>query len=73
MPSLVGGVKVDAVESSGVLNFGDAFYISPKTAEKVVSGAGNFPTGDFIQVNVLWSVTNNFDPDAIDTSTATLT
>lgn len=62
MPSIVGPIKINSV-SGGVVNFGDSFYLSPKSASKSVSGSGVGNTGDIHIVNNGISVTNSLDPD----------
>jgi spore germination protein PF len=66
MPSLVGPIKISHVLSSGVINFGDSFYLSPKLTDKAHTGSGAFNTGDFINTNSGISGTNTFDPDVND-------
>ncbi|WP_243385783.1 spore germination protein [Bacillus kexueae] len=61
MPSIVGPIKINAV-SGGVVNFGDSFYLSPKSASKSFSGSGVGNTGDVHMVNNGFSVTNSFNP-----------
>jgi spore germination protein PF len=68
MPSIIGPVKINNV-SGGVVNFGDSFYISPKSASKVSAGSGSFNTGDFICTNNGISATNTVDPDFNDQQT----
>ena len=65
MPSVVGPCKINSVDG-GVVNFGDSFYLSPKSTDKTNAGSGSFSTGDFIQTNngVNGTITN--DPDAND-------
>ncbi|MFC7393511.1 spore germination protein [Scopulibacillus cellulosilyticus] len=71
MPSIIlGPIKITAQESGAVFNNGDAFYISPKTAEKIWGGSGSFPTGDFHVINNYNSATNTVDPDVNDTDLA---
>ncbi|MDL4842866.1 spore germination protein [Aquibacillus rhizosphaerae] len=65
MPSVVGPIKINSVDG-GVINFGDSFYLSPKSASKTAAGSGAFNTGDFINTNNGMNATNSFDPDAVD-------
>ncbi|MFD1017795.1 spore germination protein [Thalassobacillus hwangdonensis] len=65
MPSIVGPIKINSV-GGGVVNFGDAFYLAPKSAAKTNSGSGSLNTGDFICTNNGFSSTNPFDPDVND-------
>lgn len=69
MPSIVGNIKIVSV-GGGVVQFGDAGVIAPKSASKVYSGSGSFNTGDFPNTNNLVSSTNTSDPDVVDDSTA---
>ncbi|CQR47014.1 putative spore germination protein GerPF [Paraliobacillus sp. PM-2] len=65
MPAIVGPIKIVSV-GGGVINFGDSFYLSPKSASKTAAGAGAFNTGDFINTNSGLNATNTLDPDAVD-------
>ncbi|MFC4322318.1 spore germination protein [Litchfieldia salsa] len=65
MPSIVGPIKINSV-GGGVVNFGDAFYLSPKSTSKTNAGSGAFNTGDFINTNNGVNATNTFDPDGND-------
>lgn len=65
MPSIVGPIKIIEV-GGGVINFGDSFYLSPKSASKTAAGSGAFNTGDFINTNSGVNATNTLDPDAVD-------
>ncbi|WP_027963892.1 spore germination protein [Halalkalibacillus halophilus] len=65
MPSIVGPLKLNSV-SGGTVNFGDAFYIAPKSSSKSNTGAGSNNTGQFIQTNSMLSSSNPFDPDFKD-------
>lgn len=65
MPSIVGPLKVNSIDG-GVVNFGDSFYLSPKSTDKTSAGSGSLNTGDFICTNTGFSSTNPFDPDVID-------
>ncbi|GAA5416672.1 putative spore germination protein GerPF [Paraliobacillus ryukyuensis] len=64
MPAIVGPIKI--IEAGGVINFGDSFYLSPKSASKTAAGSGAFNTGDFINTNTGMNATNSLDPDAVD-------
>lgn len=68
MPSIIGGVKINSIGSSGIANFGDLFYASPKTISKTFAGAGSFVTGDFPQTNSAVSATNTNDSDVADSN-----
>ncbi|MBP1947290.1 spore germination protein PF [Virgibacillus subterraneus] len=65
MPSIVGPIKINSV-GGGVINFGDSFYLAPKSTSKTNTGAGSQNTGDFICTNSGLSSTNPFDPDVND-------
>lgn len=69
MPAIVGPIKLNSV-SGGVVNFGDAFYLSPKSTSKTNSGSGSLNTGDFINTNTGWSTTSPVDPDISDQNIA---
>ncbi|MGP4073454.1 spore germination protein [Piscibacillus sp. B03] len=69
MPSIVGPLKINSV-GGGTVNFGDAFYIAPKSSSKTNAGSGSLNTGDFICTNNLLSSTNPFDPDVNDQNVA---
>ncbi len=69
MPAIVGNIKIISVGSSGIVNIGDTFNMSPKSTSKTYAGAGSFSTGDFPQIYNAISNTNTVDPDAIDSST----
>ncbi|RYG72614.1 spore germination protein [Lentibacillus lipolyticus] len=65
MPSMVGPIKINSV-GGGVVNFGDSFYLSPKSSSKTSTGSGAQNTGDFICTNNGVSSTNPLDPDVND-------
>ncbi|WP_182200067.1 spore germination protein [Paraliobacillus salinarum] len=65
MPAIVGPIKIVSV-GGGVVNFGDSFYLSPKSSSKTSAGSGAFNTGDFINTNSGLNATNTLDPDAVD-------
>ncbi|HAM79877.1 spore germination protein [Ornithinibacillus bavariensis] len=65
MPSIVGPIKINNV-GGGVVNFGDAFYLSPKSSSKTSAGSGSLNTGDFINTNTGANLTNPIDPDVND-------
>jgi len=68
MPAIVGPLKINSV-GGGVVNFGDSFYVSPKSSSKTNTGSGALNTGDFICTNNGISSTNPFDPDVADQPT----
>ncbi len=65
LPSIVGPIKINSV-GGGVINFGDSFYLAPKSAEKSAAGAGANNTGDFLNTNTGFNITNTIDPDLAD-------
>ncbi|MCP3032021.1 spore germination protein [Halobacillus sp. A1] len=65
MPSIVGPLRINSI-SGGVVNFGDSFYVSPKSSSKTANGAGSSNTGDFIATNNGFSNTSAIDPDVND-------
>ncbi|WP_096155200.1 MULTISPECIES: spore germination protein [Bacillus] len=65
MPAIVGPVAINSI-SGGAVNFGDSFYLSPKSASKTNAGSGCFNTGNFIVTNNGLSATNTIDPDVND-------
>ncbi|WP_156288829.1 spore germination protein [Oceanobacillus salinisoli] len=65
MPSIVGPIKINSV-GGGVVNFGDSFYLSPKSTDKTNVGSGSLNTGDFINTNTGFSNTGTNDPDISD-------
>ncbi|WP_226037700.1 spore germination protein [Aquibacillus saliphilus] len=69
MPSAVGPIKINSV-GGGVINFGDSFYLSPKSSSKTSAGSGAFNTGDFINTNSGINATNSLDPDGADQTVA---
>ncbi|MCT8140366.1 spore germination protein [Anaerobacillus sp. CMMVII] len=69
MPAIVGGpFKIN--ENGGVVNFGDALNISPKSTSKSVSGSGGGNSGDFTIVNNGINMNNVADPDVVDQNLA---
>jgi spore germination protein PA/spore germination protein PF len=68
MPSIVGAVKILSVQGGAVVQFGDAFEISPTSTSKTFAGAGSFLTGDLSRTNNAVSATNTNDPDVQDSS-----
>ncbi|WP_010275112.1 spore germination protein [Paenibacillus senegalensis] len=69
MPCIVGNVKILSVGSSGIVQFGDAVFLSPESTTKTFAGAGSFITGDLPVVNNGISATNTYDPDLLDSNT----
>ncbi|MDA7026038.1 spore germination protein [Bacillus sp. CLL-7-23] len=69
MPAIVGPIKINTI-SGGVVNFGDSFYLSPKSSSKSALGSGAGNTGDFLVVNSGLNATNYVDPDVSDQNIA---
>lgn len=65
MPAIVGPVQVINV-GGGVVQFGDTFFISPKSASKSMSGSGAGNTGGFIVTNNIFSASNTLDSNLVD-------
>lgn len=65
MPAIVGPVQIVNV-GGGVVQFGDTFFISPKSASKSMSGSGAGNTGGFIITNNALSGTNTLDSNLVD-------
>jgi spore germination protein PF len=65
MPAIVGPISINSV-GGGVVNFGDSFYLSPKSTGKTNAGSGALNTGNWIITNNGLSSTNPFDPDVND-------
>lgn len=65
MPAIIGPVQIINI-GGGVVQFGDALYISPKSATKTFAGSGGFNTGGFIITNNGLSGTNVLDTNLVD-------
>jgi spore germination protein PF len=65
MPAIIGPVQIVNV-TGGIVQFGDAVYVSPKSASKTNAGSGAFNTGGFIVANSGLSGTNVLDTNVID-------
>lgn len=65
MPSVIGG-PINITGAEGVVNFGDSFYIAPKSVGKTSAGSGGFNTGNFVWTYNGISATNSIDPDLVD-------
>ncbi|WP_274363485.1 spore germination protein [Paenibacillus thermotolerans] len=68
MPAIVGNIKILSVGSSGIVQFGDALFLVPRSTSKTFSGSGSFNTGDFPVTNSGVNMTQTWDPDLIDSS-----
>lgn len=65
MPAIVGPVQIVNV-SGGIVQFGDAAFISPKTASKTFLGSGSLNTGGLVITNNGLSSTGVLDTNLID-------
>ncbi|MEH7122061.1 spore germination protein [Bacillus sp. JJ1532] len=65
MPAIVGPVQIMNVDG-GIVQFGDALNVSPKTSVKTYSGQGALNTGALIITNNGISGTNVLDTNLID-------
>lgn len=65
MPAIIGPVQIVNV-GGGVVHFGDALYISPKSASKTNAGSGGFNTGGVVIANNGLSGTNVLDTNLVD-------
>lgn len=66
MPVIVGPVEIVTVTGEGILNVGDAGFITPKRAAKTFGGSGGFNTGGFVFSSTLANGTNVIQSDVID-------
>jgi spore germination protein PF len=60
-----GQVKINTV-SGGLVQFGGAVFVSPKSASKSAYGSGAANTGAHIITVTGTSATNNLDSDVVD-------
>ncbi|MBS4212195.1 MULTISPECIES: spore germination protein [Neobacillus] len=65
MPAIIGPVQIVNV-SGGIVQFGDTFYISPKSTSKTAAGSGGFNTGGVVIANNGLSGTNVVDTKLLD-------
>ncbi|WCK55207.1 spore germination protein [Aneurinibacillus sp. Ricciae_BoGa-3] len=70
MPSIVGAVNIVSVDHSAIVNFGDAFVLSPKSTSKTFAGAGSFNTSETIKLDNRFTATNVNDPHFADANIA---
>ncbi len=68
MPAIVGNIKIVSIGSGGIVQFGDALILSPKSSSKTFAGSGSFNTGDLPVTNNGVNSTQTFDPDVVDDS-----
>lgn len=65
MPAVTGPIQIVHI-GNGILQFGDAAVISPKSATKSYSGAGAVNTAVFIAAGTGLNATNVLDLNGID-------
>lgn len=65
MPAIVGPVQIINV-GGGIVQFGDALVLSPKSNSKAVNGSGSQSTGGFIVNNNGVNASNVLDWNVID-------
>lgn len=69
MPSIIlAPIKITSVSGDSAVTFGDVYQITPKSTNKSYSGSGAGNTGDHLQTNNLFSLTNTIDPDVADST-----
>ncbi|WP_248923926.1 spore germination protein [Paenibacillus hamazuiensis] len=69
MPSIVAApIKIIDVTANSTVNIGDALQITPKSTSKTYTGSGGGNIGDLSVSVSVFSSTNTFDPDAIDSA-----
>ncbi|MFS0634597.1 spore germination protein [Mesobacillus foraminis] len=68
MPAIIGPVQIVNV-GGGIVQFGDALYISPKSNSKTTEGQGSSNTGGFIITNNGLSSSNVLDSSLVDQPT----
>ncbi|MGE8207571.1 spore germination protein [Heyndrickxia sp. NPDC080065] len=65
MPVIIGASQIVNV-NGGIADFGDAAWISPKSAAKTATGSGSTNTGALFAVNNAFSINTTFDNSLID-------
>ncbi|MDQ0268796.1 spore germination protein [Cytobacillus purgationiresistens] len=65
MPAIIGPVQIVNV-GGGIVQFGDALNISPKSNSKSTTGSGAANTGGFIITNNGLSASNVLDTNLVD-------
>ncbi|MBU8877410.1 spore germination protein [Bacillus sp. FJAT-29790] len=68
MPAIIGPVQIINV-GGGIVQFGDAVFINPKSNTKQNSGQGALNTGGFIITNNGLNASNVIDTNLIDQPT----
>lgn len=68
MPAFVGPIQLNAIGRSAMFTVGDSFALSPKSQSQSSIGSGGANTGDFIDTQNVFNITNFYDADLIDQS-----
>lgn len=58
MPAIVGFVKINSVQLSGIFQVGDIFWTSPESESLIYAGSGSYNVGDGLQTKT--KVDTNF-------------
>lgn len=66
MPALVGPVHLNQIGGNAIFTVGDSFSLSPKSGNKTSVGSGVGNTGDFIETQNLFNISNFNDVDLFD-------
>ena len=66
MPAFVGPIELNRIDRSAVFKVGDTFSLSPKASDKSSLGSGAANTGDFIDTQNVFNITNFQDCDVND-------
>jgi hypothetical protein len=66
MPAFVGPIDLQTINDNAIFKVGDSFSLSPKCVDKSSAGSGVGNTGDFIETQNLFNITNFEDADIID-------
>jgi hypothetical protein len=70
LPAIVGNIKIISIGSGGIVQFGDALVLSPRSTSKTFAGSGSFNTGDLPVTNNGLSSTQTYDGDVVDDTIA---
>ncbi|UGB30083.1 spore germination protein [Metabacillus sp. B2-18] len=66
MPALVGPINLNRINDAAVFKVGDTFSLSPKSQSESSVGAGALNTGDYIEIENVFNITNFEDSDIVD-------
>ncbi|WP_226669468.1 spore germination protein [Metabacillus litoralis] len=66
MPAFVGPIQLNTIGRSAIFTVGDSFALSPKSQSQSSIGSGSANTGDFIENQNFFSISNFYDADIID-------